>query len=193
MAILSDVDQLIALEKNRRFWGCVKVPLDKLRREDSTRAPRQLSEAGVTRLVDRFKREGCLRREAQHYVPALISCHDLLSNDFRVDAVGNASGDDPRDPPVYCPQQPLVFLAGQHRLEAARRFLIPSEFVKAFAFSTSMCPSVRLVYVSSRNSGCECVLSAALLPFLQPTTAARVRTRTRLQTGPTVYRGSSLS
>ena len=127
MDILSDVDQLIALEKNRRFRGCVKVPLDKLRPEGSTLAPRQLSEAGVTQLVDRYKREGCLPRDPQHYIPVLISCHDLPSNFSRIDAAGDASEHDSGDPPVYSPPQPLVFLAGQHRLEAGRRFLIPSE------------------------------------------------------------------
>jgi hypothetical protein len=49
MAILLDGDRLIALEKNRRFRDVLRCLSISFRREDSTRASRQLSEAGVTR------------------------------------------------------------------------------------------------------------------------------------------------
>jgi hypothetical protein len=124
---MADVDESVYREKKRAFLGSVKISLDKLRPEDNTRAPRQLSEVGVTRLLDRFQREGCLRHDAHNYVPALISHSDIPINNFRVDTVGIVSCEDPGDPPVYCPDQPLVYLDGKHRLEAARRFFIPSE------------------------------------------------------------------
>jgi hypothetical protein len=127
MANLLDTDQVINREKKRTFCGSFTVSLDKLRPEDNIRTPRQLSEAGVIALLGRYKAEGCLRREAENYVPALISSSDLPSNHFHAHTTSNAVGRQSDDLPVLCPDRPLVYLQGKHRLEAARRFLSPSE------------------------------------------------------------------
>ena len=113
MENLSTRDLQVFREKSRSFYGSFKIPLEKLRHENLPENPRQFDEKNVERLVNVFKKEGCQRREAENHVPALISRPEISSVPPRAE----------EDLPSYNPSNPLVFLHGRHRLEAAQRFL----------------------------------------------------------------------
>lgn len=110
---LSKKDIQIFREKSRAFCGSVKIPLDKLQHEEIPDNPRQCDEKNITRLVDVFSRDGCYRLEPYNRVPALIPRSALPARDFH-------TGENLE---LFDPKWPLVFLHGQHRIEAAKRFL----------------------------------------------------------------------
>ena len=122
MDSLSNIDLFVFREKSRTFCGSVKVCLDKLQPEPPPLNRRQLDEKNILALVRRFGSEGCLRHDPDFYVPALISRQSLPSD---VSPRNNGSSFFPQEngePPDFHPAEPLVYLQGRHRLEAARRF-----------------------------------------------------------------------
>jgi hypothetical protein len=117
MESLSTKDLEIFREKARAFCGSVKIPLDKLRHEELPDNPRQLDDKNVARLLDVFQKRGCQPREPDNHVPALISRSALPEVRVRADG----------DFQLFDPDQPLTYLHGRHRLEAARQFLTGNE------------------------------------------------------------------
>ena len=155
MEFLSDVDLIISREKSRRFLGLVKVPLDKLQPEPPPLHPRQLDPKNVSALVQRFLSEGCLRHDPEHYVPTLIAPQNLPPNlvSGNTDCAAVLQQND--EPPIFNPEQPLTYLHGRHRLEAARRFCDESErwwIVTLYSDSTiHRCETDLLVLTTARS------------------------------------------
>jgi hypothetical protein len=117
MESLSAKDLAIFREKARAFCGLVKIPLDKLQHEELPLNPRQLDKDNVTRLVDVFRNEGCLRRESENHVPVLISRSALPEEPLEVGG----------DLQFFNPDHPLIYLHRRHRLDAGRKFLTGNE------------------------------------------------------------------
>ncbi|KAH8800830.1 hypothetical protein F5884DRAFT_862755 [Xylogone sp. PMI_703] len=111
--ILSGKALQIFREKSRAFYGSAKVSLDKLQHEELPYNPRQKDDKNIERLVRIFRSDGCDPLDPENHVPVLVSRRILPREPFRV-------GDDYQ---VFDPDQPLVYLEGRHRIEAARKFL----------------------------------------------------------------------
>jgi len=116
MANVPPNDLQILREKGRTFCGSFKIPLSKLKLEEIPDNPRQFDPKNAAKLLERFHLEKCNRLEPEHYVSALVSKADLPqslqphSNPFE-------------EPQHFDPPQPLPCIDGEHRLEAANRFL----------------------------------------------------------------------
>ncbi|KAL9132046.1 MAG: hypothetical protein Q9217_000174 [Psora testacea] len=120
MENISPDDLQILQEKSRTFCGSFKIPLSKLKFEDIPDKPRQLDWKNVANLVRKFGLEDCKRLEPEHYVSALVS---------RADLPQGLRADDKlfQEPQHFDPQQPLICIDGEHRLEAADQFLAGEE------------------------------------------------------------------
>ena len=121
---LSVADLQIFCEKSRAFCGSFKIPLRKLEHENPPKNPRQFDEKSVLALLNRFSSpESCLRHEADNHVPALIPRHVLPhSSEDASGGLGRTVGTSVKKPRFFEPPEPLIYLHGRHRLEAARRF-----------------------------------------------------------------------
>ena len=120
MENLSVADLQIFYEKSRAFCGSFKIPLNKLRYENPPKNPRQFDEKSVLALLNRFNSpESCLRHEADNHVPALIPRHMLPHSS---DDPSSGLGTSVIKPRLFEPPEPLIYLHGRHRLEAARRY-----------------------------------------------------------------------
>jgi len=69
-----------------------------------------------------------LRLEPEHYVPALISRQSLPAGISPGTCANALFTKENGEPPTFYPEQPLVYLQGMHRLEAARRFWTKTEW-----------------------------------------------------------------
>ena len=123
METLSTDDLQVFREKSRTFCGSVKVPINKLQYERTTENPRQFDGKNVTRLLRIFEEEGCVRLEPEHYVPVLIS-RDALPPVLRSRNLGDVVLEEPQ---FFEPDQPLTYLHGRHRLEAAKKYLAAND------------------------------------------------------------------
>lgn len=99
------------LRQEPNILASVKIPLDKICHEELPDNPRQSNENNVTRLLDFFLSEGCLRQYPKNYVPMLIA-RSAVTSGLRLG----------RESTCLDPVHPVVYLDGRHRLEAARRY-----------------------------------------------------------------------
>jgi hypothetical protein len=106
----------IFLEKSRTFCGSFKIPLDKLKPEKIPDNPRQFDPKNKAELVRKFNLVNCQKLDPEHYVPALISRADLPQS-----VRPNRNLFD--EPEQFNPPRELIYIDGQHRLEAAKEFL----------------------------------------------------------------------
>ena len=116
MDSLTSNDLQIFREKSRTFCGSVKVPLDKICHEERPNNLRQFNKKNVTKLIDSFRSEDCLRLDPEHHVPALIP-RSAAPQGLRLGG----------EPPHFDPEHPVICLHGRHRLEAARKFFTGTE------------------------------------------------------------------
>jgi len=115
-------------ERKKHFLGCAKIDLKHLNFSQSS--ARELDDENIQRLLSAFKLTGCLRLDTQYHVPAIIDAH-FLSQMVRE---GGASLDDIRShepsrwPALKLPEgSEIECLHGQHRLVAAREYLLPRD------------------------------------------------------------------
>ena len=108
--------------KNKAFCGCAKIPLRSLRPEDLLTNPRQLDPKNITRLLNVFRLEGCLRLEPEHHVPAIVN-PQALDDALRSHNLGRASLKTLEEPVSIDFRVAITYLHGAHRLEAASQFL----------------------------------------------------------------------
>ena len=106
----------ILREKKQAFCGAFKIPLNKLKLEQTPENPRQIDAKNVTNILERFHLEKCNRLEPERYVSALISRAESPHN-------LRPHTDPFEEPQHFNPPQALLCLDGEHRLEAANRFL----------------------------------------------------------------------
>jgi hypothetical protein len=120
-----------ALEAERRlkYQGTARISLDVLhfRRNQS----RELDSKHVKFLNRCFRNEGCQRLPARNHVPAIITQQQLANamRDSGVSAQQLSSTGPPSTFPKldFPPGVQLECLHGQHRIEAGREFLLPTE------------------------------------------------------------------
>ncbi|RPA92347.1 hypothetical protein L873DRAFT_1794312 [Choiromyces venosus 120613-1] len=114
----------IMRERQDRFKGCARLSIISLRfQEDQMRA---IDQRNVDRLVDIYRGQGCLRRDGEHRIPAVIESGVLVT-------ALEASGDAPErliasniDPRVLrFPDATVEYLHGQHHVLAANQYLEP--------------------------------------------------------------------
>lgn len=127
MAIPTDLESRMNAERSRTYRGRAKVSIHVLLFEsDNQMGSRPLDPKNVTRLLQIFQLEGCLRLEPEHHVPVLINIQVLnaVLGDARLQ-----SGDlmTCKDPPKLNINVPLLCLHGKHRLKAANEFLDPHD------------------------------------------------------------------
>jgi len=114
----STLDLEVFQEKNTAFYGSVKIPLTKLRPEElpeeQRRKHRQEDPKNIEILVKAFKK-GCWRYDPDNHIKVLLPRsfldHQLLDH---------SRHDKPY--PFFDPSEPLQYLKGHHRVEAARQF-----------------------------------------------------------------------
>lgn len=112
-------------ERKRKYFGCVKVPLEHLDFAHSSARPLDLG--NVARLVSSFELGGCLRNDASYHVPAVID--DDLLHRLLLDAGASLTDLRSKDasswPHLTLPGGiQLQCLHGQHRIAAARQYLL---------------------------------------------------------------------
>ena len=110
---MAETEHNLIQERQRAFLGSIRVPLHLLHHESLPDNPRHLDEKNVARLLKVYELEGCLRLDSEHHVPVLAPSGLQL--------------------PTNVCELPLIttvrfqYLHGQHRLEAAKRFLSTPE------------------------------------------------------------------
>lgn len=116
----ADEEESILKEKAEKYHGSFKIWLHHLQPEDQQTNPRQTDPKNIARLLNVYRIEGCHRLKPQHRVPVLIAGDLVPSTDL-------SSGSEPRGFIDLAGTEVLVYLHGHHRLEAAKRFLQPSD------------------------------------------------------------------
>jgi hypothetical protein len=124
MTARGELDKQILEEKSASYLGSAKVRLSNLRFDsDLQTSCRAINESNVTRLEAVFALEGCLRLEPDHHVPAIIPA-EILSKALADADLTPAELLTLKEPPFLdISDNFLLCLHGQHRIEAARRFL----------------------------------------------------------------------
>lgn len=122
------MDETVLQERTRAYRGSIACPLRNLRFENQYINPRQLDKKNIERILAIFELQGCLRLEPENSIPALIAPATLaaivqtLPEDRRNLQLAGKKPAILSDVP-----QDIVCLHGQHRVEAAKRFLGPGE------------------------------------------------------------------
>jgi hypothetical protein len=110
--------------KSKCHLGRARIALSSL---VTSSCHRQVSRSNIDRLKRIFEREGCLRADAENYVPCVIDAESLrtaLSLSSLTAQQIRLSGEDSLPPPLLLPDQSMIScLHGQHRLLAAREYL----------------------------------------------------------------------
>jgi len=117
-------------ERQAQFRGTARIKLSSLR-ADQARATREqfLLPKNVRRLHSIFVTEGCRRLAAENHIPALISREDLEAAIHRSGTTQSAllHSTDEEPPELQLPFEPLVYLHGRHRIQAAREFFVEGD------------------------------------------------------------------
>ena len=120
-------EKLIVQDKQAHFRGTAKVKLKHLKFEEHLTL---FDPSNVSRLVNIFKLEGCARLDPDHHVPVVIHESQLKS------ALGQSHASEAdllkplqtEPPELFFPSGfTLTCLHGQHRIAAAREFLLPGD------------------------------------------------------------------
>ena len=113
------------IQKQSNFRGSAKIDLRHLNFDSDTS---YLDPKNITRLVQIFELEDCLRLELEHRIPAVIS-DDVLQHSLNTSGFNRNDLFTPGIPPKleFPAQIALKCLHGKHRIAAAREFLEPLE------------------------------------------------------------------
>ncbi|KAG0124878.1 hypothetical protein HOY82DRAFT_493588 [Tuber indicum] len=114
----------IMREHQDRFKGSARLSIMSLQFPEGR--SRAIDQRNIDRLVDIYRAQGCLRRDSEHRIPALINSNVLTA---ALEASGVlpqmlvASGDDP--PVLQFPDHSIECLHGRHRVLAATKYFEP--------------------------------------------------------------------
>jgi hypothetical protein len=115
-------------ERRVKYKGTARVALHHLHFDNHGR--RELNRKNVDRLIEIFRTESVLRLEPQHHIPAVID-PTLLDDVIQASGLSAESllnNPDQNLPALKLPQQfRLTCLHGQHRIQAAREILPPTD------------------------------------------------------------------
>ena len=114
------------LAKNQAFRGAVKLWIRQFASEDPLTNSRQFDFRNLSRLIQIFKLEDCLRLLSEHYVPVVMHRTDLdntlYTDQTSLDALRSA-----QEPQFLSLRTCATYLQGAHRLEAGQQFLHPDD------------------------------------------------------------------
>lgn len=117
-------------EKQTCFRGSARIHLKHLRFEDFTEDQNRLflDPKNVARLIQVFTLEGCLRLDIEHHIPAIVKERDLQKSLSVSNVVGGDLFKRGAPPELkFAADVTLICLHGRHRLEAAKKFLLPGD------------------------------------------------------------------
>jgi len=112
-------------ERQSNFRGSAKIPLRFLDFGE-TLVSGHLDPKNITRIVQIFELEGCLRLDLENHIPAIIS-EDVLEQSLCYSQVAHINLLQPHAPSTLelPPDYKLQCLHGKHRIAAAKTFLLP--------------------------------------------------------------------
>lgn len=120
----SSTDEKLLQERARAFQGSIGYSLRSLRFESQQRKPRQVDMKNVDRILAIFELQGCLRLIPENHVPTLVSLTTLAAIVQRLPEGQTLLGPSGSKPAILSDvPDDLLCLHGQHRVEAAKRFL----------------------------------------------------------------------
>ncbi|CUS07176.1 unnamed protein product, partial [Tuber aestivum] len=109
-------------ERHARFKGTARLSITSLRFSEN--GVRAINQRNIDRLVNIYRVRGCLRREREHRIPALIESSALATALEVSGAVPDTLLGSEDDPPLLVfPEASVECLHGQHRILAASRYL----------------------------------------------------------------------
>jgi hypothetical protein len=117
-------EALLESERQRKFLGSARVPIDNIRFEPSSQ--RRQDHDDAKRLLDSFELGGCLRIGAEYHLPAVIDKDYFEQLLAHVEAeVESVSSKDPNEwPKLELPAgYQIECLHGKHRIQAGIEYL----------------------------------------------------------------------
>lgn len=119
-------EESLELAKNQAFRGAVKLWIRQFSPESPLTNPRQFDPRNLSRLIQIFKLEGCLRLPSEHHVPVLVR-RQHLDDALRTDQISVNALRSAQEPQFLSLRSGVTYLQGAHRLEAGRNFLHPDD------------------------------------------------------------------
>ncbi len=119
-------EESFELAKDQAFRGTVKLWIRHFSPEGPLTNPRQFDPKNLSRLIQIFKLEGCLRLASEHHVPVVVRRHDL-DDALRTDQTSFDALRSAQEPQFLSLRTGVTYLQGAHRLEAGQRFLHPDD------------------------------------------------------------------
>ncbi len=116
----------LELVKSQAFCCSVKLWIRQFRPEGPMTNPRQFDPKNVSRLLQIFKLEGCLRLTSEHHVPVIIR-RQQLDDALRADRKSIEDLRSAQEPFLLSLCTNVTYLHGGHRLEAGNNFLNPDD------------------------------------------------------------------
>lgn len=113
-------DLNIFREKSWTFRESFKISLDKLQHEKHRDNVCQFNEKNVSRLINVFRAEDCLRRDIKHHMSTLIFRFSLSKDLTWTDDVLSESS-------LFNSEQMIIYLHERHHLKATWWFLIEND------------------------------------------------------------------
>ena len=115
------------IDRRVHFRGTARIHLDALR-FDNKPGSHFIDPKNITRLVQIFELEGCLRLDLEHHVPAIIS-QDVFERSLRISKITGGDLLEGQNPPeLRLPSYSSIrCLHGIHRIEAAHKFLLAGD------------------------------------------------------------------
>ncbi|KAI9750727.1 MAG: hypothetical protein M4579_006344 [Chaenotheca gracillima] len=126
MANICSKDQEINAIETQYYRGTVRIAISQTRFDHSrVDAQRTVSEKNVSRLLQIFKLEGCLRLDAENHVCAIIDEKSLTRalSDSHLTLETILQRHDDGSFPFLNIHEPIECLYGQHRIQAGKKFL----------------------------------------------------------------------
>ncbi len=113
-------DLNIFREKSQTFRESFKIFLDKLQHEKHRDNMRQFNKKNVSRLMNVFRAEDCLRRDIEHHMLTLIFRFSLSKDLTQTDDILSESS-------LFNSEQMIIYLHEKHHLKATWWFLIEND------------------------------------------------------------------
>ncbi len=119
-------EESFELAKDQAFRGAVKLWIRQFASEGPLTNPRQFDSRNLSRLIQIFKLEGCLRLPSEHHVPVVVHRTDL-DDALRTDQTSLDALRSAQEPQFLSLRTCATYLQGAHRLEAGQQFLHPDD------------------------------------------------------------------
>jgi hypothetical protein len=147
------IERKIAEDRGKYYRGTAIVRFEYL--HFGSQCPRELDRENVESLKRTFMKQGCLRLEPKHYIPALIDQQalDLAIKSSRAVSLDTLLNNPKAEPPELKmpPNYSLECIQGRHWVEAGKEFLPPKGrwwtvdlYLKGIRQSLNTCASMNI-------------------------------------------------